>query len=69
MNFFKKNILGILGAALGAVGGYAYYHFIGCSSGSCPITSNPYMSVIFGAVIGYLFLDLFKKSEKKNENI
>ncbi|MHB9056956.1 MAG: DUF6132 family protein [Paludibacteraceae bacterium] len=69
MDFLKKNILGFLGAVLGAVGGYAYYHFIGCSSGSCPITSNPYMSVIFGAVIGYLFLDLFKKSEKKNENI
>ncbi|MFV0390946.1 MAG: DUF6132 family protein [Paludibacteraceae bacterium] len=66
-NFLKKNILGLIGVALGAIGGYAYYHFIGCSSGSCPITSNPYISVIFGALIGYLFLDMFKKKETKKD--
>jgi hypothetical protein len=26
--------------ALGALGGFAYYTFIGCTSGTCPITSN-----------------------------
>lgn len=62
-NFLKKNLLGIIGLILGAIGGYAYYYFIGCSTGSCPITSNPFISVIFGALIGYLFLDMFKKKE------
>lgn len=38
----------------GGVLGYAYYRFIGCASGTCPITSNPYISTIYGAVMGYL---------------
>ncbi len=37
---------------LGALGGFAYYTFIGCTSGTCPITSNPYISTGYGALIG-----------------
>ena len=46
----------LLAIAAGAVLGYAYYHFIGCSSGTCPITSNPYVSTMFGAFLGYSFV-------------
>jgi hypothetical protein len=38
----------------GAAAGFAYYHFIGCVSGTCPITSNPYISTGYGAVVGFL---------------
>jgi hypothetical protein len=34
--------------------GFAYYRFIGCSSGMCPITSNPYISTVYGAMMGLL---------------
>ena len=44
----------LAGILIGAVGGYVYYRFVGCSSGVCPITSNPYISTIYGAVIGAL---------------
>ena len=47
-------------------GGYLYYYFVGCNSGTCPITSNPYISVIYGGVMGYLVFDLFKKKEVKD---
>jgi len=40
--------------AAGGVGGFAYYHFIGCASGTCPITGNPYISTIYGAGLGFL---------------
>jgi hypothetical protein len=39
---------------LGAAAGYAYHRFVGCRTGACPITANPYASTIYGAVIGYL---------------
>ncbi len=38
--------------ALGALGGFAYYYFIGCANGTCSITSNPYISTGYGALIG-----------------
>ncbi len=49
---------------LGAAAGYAYYYFVGCNSGSCAITSSPVNSTIYGAVMGGLFLNMFKKEAK-----
>ncbi len=42
----------IIGAVVGGALGYAVYRFVGCSSGACPITSNPYVSIIVGALLG-----------------
>jgi hypothetical protein len=55
---------GMIGIVLGAVAGYLYYYYIGCRSGSCAINSNPYFSTLWGAVIGYLLGDMFKKKKK-----
>jgi rhodanese-related sulfurtransferase len=45
----------LIGALLGGVLGYfVLYKLIGCSSGSCPITANPYLSTIFGIILGLL---------------
>ncbi len=38
----------------GAVAGFAYQRLIGCRTGTCPITSSPYISSVYGAVMGYL---------------
>lgn len=39
---------------LGAAGGFAYYYFIGCTGGGCPITSNPWISTAYGGLIGFV---------------
>jgi hypothetical protein len=41
-----------LGALVGGILGYGYYAIVGCSTGACPITSDPMISTGWGAVIG-----------------
>ena len=67
MNFINKNKLSIIGTFAGAIGGYLYYHFVGCASGTCAITSNPLNSTIYGSLIGGLLLNIFKKEEPKSK--
>ncbi len=61
--FIKKHSLRIIGTSVGSIGGFAYFHFVGCANGTCPITSNPYMTTLYGAFMGYLLFDMFKKKE------
>lgn len=49
----------------GALGGYLYYRYVGCASGTCPITSSPYISSIYGAIIGALLGSSFTPAGKK----
>jgi hypothetical protein len=44
----------LLYAGVGAVLGYAYHRLVGCRSGACPITANPYISTAYGATVGML---------------
>ena len=54
----------LLPVIAGTILGYLYYYFIGCRTGVCPITSNPYASVIYGGLIGLLFAFPSKKKKK-----
>ncbi len=66
--FRKKRTLVILaGIAIGMLGGFLYWRFVGCSSGTCPLTSNWHTSTLFGGVFGYLIADSIKLKEKKKE--
>lgn len=61
MIFIKKNMLSIAGIVFGSLAGYLYWKFIGCDSGGCAITADPLRSTIYGALMGGLFLSIFKK--------
>lgn len=61
ISFVKNNQRNLIGIAVGAVGGWLYWHFIGCSSGTCAITSKPLNSTLYGALMGYLVAGMFKK--------
>jgi hypothetical protein len=63
MQFIKKHFLTIIGILIGSLGGYAYYFFVGCASGTCAITSNPLNSTLYGAMMGGLLFSAFKKSQ------
>lgn len=54
----------VLPVIVGALLGFAYYYYIGCVSGSCAITSNPYISTVYGGLLG--FLVSFPSKKKKN---
>ncbi len=58
------NVL-LVGIALGAVAGFLYWKYVGCITGTCPITSQPINSSVYGAVMGGIIGDMFRKSNKK----
>ena len=63
---FKKYRLTLLGILLGAIFGYLYYYFVGCVSGTCTITSKPFNSTLYGALMSGLLFNIFEKKPKKN---
>ncbi len=68
MKFLIKHKLAFIGLIIGAIGGYAYYHFVGCSSGTCAITSKPLNSTLYGAMMGWLLFTGFRKEKSKTNN-
>jgi hypothetical protein len=45
---------GGMGLVAGALVGLLYWKFVGCQSGTCPLTSNPYKSVLIFSFMGLL---------------
>jgi len=64
---WKRYLPMMILALVGALGGYLYYRLVGCASGACPITSNPYISTIYGGVIGTLLGYVVTPGKKKEE--
>ena len=59
--FFQKYKRDLIGITLGAVAGFLYWRFVGCSSGTCMITSKPINSTLYGALMGFLVAGIFTK--------
>ena len=50
----------IIGIVVGAGLGFGWYKLVGCSTGACPLTSNPVISTIYGAAVGVLVATSFR---------
>jgi len=64
----KKWIRPALFTAGGALAGLAYYYFVGCTTGSCPITSNPFSSMAYMGLVGWLLSGAFGKEHSESCN-
>jgi len=52
---------------VGAIAGYFYYFYIGCSFGTCTISYKPWNSTLQGGLMGRLVFNLFLKELKTTE--
>lgn len=64
----KTIIITSIGVIIGLISGYAYYHYIGCVSGTCSITSKPLNSTLYGGVLGGLLFNMISDFFKKKQS-
>jgi uncharacterized protein DUF6132 len=57
---WKMTIKLLAFVVIGAIAGFGYHKLVGCRTGTCPITANPYISTAYGAVMGFLISGGFK---------
>lgn len=65
MSIVRRRLYEIIGALAGVLGGYLYWRYVGCASGTCPIISNWYTMVPYGVLIGVFLGSLFTKKREK----
>ncbi|MEE9463927.1 MAG: DUF6132 family protein [Bacteroidales bacterium] len=56
--YWKTALFAVIGAGVG----YAYWRFVGCSTGTCPLTSNWTSSTLMGGLVGLLAAPAWKKN-------
>ena len=42
------------GALIGGTFGFLFYRFVGCKTGACPLSANPWVATIIWAIFGAL---------------
>ena len=56
----RQTYIIVLGYTIGAIGGLIYYNFYSCDNG-CVITSNPYLTMLYGSLIfGFLIQTIYE---------
>jgi hypothetical protein len=57
--YWKTALFAMIGAGVG----FAYWRFIGCSTGTCPLTANWTSSTLMGGLVGLLAAPALKKNK------
>jgi hypothetical protein len=66
MKITRNTLLTAAGILAGGIGGYLYWQYVGCASGTCAITSRPLNSTLYGSMMGGLFFSMFHNKTTKN---
>jgi hypothetical protein len=64
MNMRRWIVPGV-GMATGGLGGFLYWHYVGCINGTCAITSSPINSTLYGTIMGGLLFNIFSAPRKR----
>jgi hypothetical protein len=68
---FRSKRIQIIFLIAGAISGFLYWRFVGCTSGTCVIKSVWYWTTLWGAAMGYLvgdfISDIIQKRKKDRE--
>lgn len=74
-DIIEQKKLSLILLLIGAVGGFLYWKFVGCASGTCAIKSVWYWSTLWGGAFGYIVGDIIsdiviklKKKRKKKDD-
>lgn len=72
-NRINNNIIAVSGFILGMAGGFLYWKYVGCLSGTCPLTSNPWIMLVYGGItggfLGNALQDMLRKSRLKKADL
>lgn len=52
----NPNLKIVAGAVAGMIIGYAVYRLIGCKTGTCPLSANPYIAMALWGLMGALVM-------------
>lgn len=63
MNALRRHWTTALGALAGAVGGAVYAHYVGCATGTCPLTASAWRAALFFGVTGAIVALPGRRSE------
>ncbi|MCS7049225.1 MAG: DUF6132 family protein [Verrucomicrobiae bacterium] len=50
----------LIGIVVGGLLGFGYYRLVGCATGTCPLTSHPVISTVYGMILGGLVASSFR---------
>ena len=70
----KKNckltgILRVIALPLvGSAGGWLYYRYVGCTTGTCAVTSSLWLSNVFGYILGSLLYTVLWPGRGKRQD-
>ena len=53
---------------VGRAGGWLYYRYVGCTTGTCAVTSSPWLSTGFGCVLGSLLYTVLRPDRSEEQD-